>query len=323
MSIPTDTLFCPSHRAGLQLALHRKAAPTGPTGPNGAAVLFVHGSSFPTALAADFVIDQASWMDSLSAAGYAVYGLDFLGYGAADRYPEMQLSSNPICENAPGRAMQVAADLAHAIARVRRDSRCQQLHVVAHSWGGSVALRCLSNYPEAQAQVTSLVLLASILSRETDQQAAGSVPAAAYLDMSPQQRWQAMADLSADPSHPWLAAEVQANWRAAWLASDMQGQSAHPGLVRFPNGPNQDLADLLAGRTYYELSRLSLPVLLLRGDADTYPTDADYRLLLAQLRHTASRYTCIANASHVLHLEQARAQVMAHFAQWLADMAAV
>lgn len=54
-------------------------------------VLYVHGATFSSALSIAHRFDGRSWRDDLAAAGYHVWGFDFLGYGASDRFREMEL----------------------------------------------------------------------------------------------------------------------------------------------------------------------------------------------------------------------------------------
>src|SRR5579863_6013289 len=53
------------------------------------AVLYVHGGTFPSALSIAHRFDGRSWRDELCDQGFDVWGLDFLGFGESDRYPEM------------------------------------------------------------------------------------------------------------------------------------------------------------------------------------------------------------------------------------------
>src|SRR5512143_459186 len=77
-----------SHLEGLDLflrylppTLHRAGAPR--------VVLYVHGGTFPSSLSIAHRFDGRSWRDELADAGFHVWGFDFLGFGASDRYPEM------------------------------------------------------------------------------------------------------------------------------------------------------------------------------------------------------------------------------------------
>ena len=87
-------------------------------------VLYVHGATFPSALSIAHRFDGRSWRDALCEAGFHVWGLDFLGFGESDRYPQMS--------EAPGRA---------SAARPRRGGeraggRRRALHPRS-SWGGA------------------------------------------------------------------------------------------------------------------------------------------------------------------------------------------
>src|SRR5689334_7826963 len=81
-----EVLSTDSHLAGLQIRLRHTPPPASASG-HALPVLFIHGASFPSALAFDFRMDGQSWMDKLAARGFDVYALDFPGYGLSDRYP--------------------------------------------------------------------------------------------------------------------------------------------------------------------------------------------------------------------------------------------
>jgi pimeloyl-ACP methyl ester carboxylesterase len=259
-------------------------------------VLFVHGSSFPSALSFDFRMDGQSWMDWMAARGYDVYALDFPGYGLSDRYPAMAAGA------APGRAHMVAQDVGHAIDAILRRTGQKQVMLVAHSWGGSVAAR---HAQEHGARIAKLVLFAAITPRTPAAPPAGAsqVAGAALEEMAPARRIAAMDSLRPPQAPPQLHPDVYAHWGALWLASDGRSE----GKVRFPAGPSADVADLLRGQSYYDPTRLAMPVLLVRGEWDAWPSDADYRALQQQI--PGARYTVIARGTHVMHLEAARTQL--------------
>jgi pimeloyl-ACP methyl ester carboxylesterase len=64
---------------------------------------------------------------------------------------------------------------------------------------------------------------------------------------------------------------------------------------------------LQQGRSYYDPARLAMPVLLVRGEWDAWPGDADYRTLQAAIK--GATYVTIARGTHVMHLEAARVQL--------------
>jgi hypothetical protein len=79
----------PSPLAGLRLFLRYLPPSTLTDGPRKIA-LYVHGGTFPSALSIAHRLDCESWRDTLCAAGFHVWGLDFHGFGAlSDPYPEM------------------------------------------------------------------------------------------------------------------------------------------------------------------------------------------------------------------------------------------
>src|SRR5579872_3940872 len=83
--------------------------PAGRTKP----VLYVHGMSFPSALSIAHRFDGRSWRDELCDAGFDVWGLDFYGFGCADRYFEME--QPPELNPALGRVEDASHQIEHAV----------------------------------------------------------------------------------------------------------------------------------------------------------------------------------------------------------------
>ncbi len=294
-----EVIDIPSH----QPALVARVRHTAPDRANGALpVLFVHGSSFPSGLSFDFRMDGQSWMDWMAARGYDVYALDFPGYGLSDRYAADAPSP-------PGRAREVAQDVGSAVDAILRRTGKRQVLLVGHSWGGSVAARYAQDHA---ARIAKLVLFAAVTPRPARAPAdALAAPAGAYEELTPAQRIAAMDSLRPPQEAPLLHADIFTRWGAQWLASDARSE----GPVRFPSGPSADLADLQQGRSYYDPARLDMPVLLVRGEWDAWPSDADYRALLAAIKD--ARYATIPRGTHVMHLEAARLQLYAAVREFL------
>jgi len=298
-AVMSEVLHTEAHREGLQLGIrHKKAAVKADTDP----VLFVHGSSFPSALAFDLQMEGGSWMDLLAGQGFDVYALDFPGYGLSDRYPEMRSGTQPV-----GQAREAADDVGRAVDLILRTTGKRRVILIGHSWGGSVAARYAGLHPE---KVSKLVLFAAITPRS------GNVPpdpvASAYEELTPEQRIAGMNGLAPQNDRPQLAPEVFSRWGAEWLASDQAGVNGGKTRVRFPSGPSQDIAELSQGRSYYDPAAIRAPVLLIRGEWDTWPNHDDYSALLGKLRNAAAKkYHVVPKGTHVAHLEHARHQLYA------------
>ena len=123
-----ERILIPSDHAGSQLSLlHvRASAPSAPP------VLFLHGATFPSPLAAGYRFDGRSWMDELATAGFDVWALDFLRHGDSGRYLEM---SEPADAHPPlGRAVDGARQIARALDFIHK-RRGPGFSLVADSWG--------------------------------------------------------------------------------------------------------------------------------------------------------------------------------------------
>ncbi|RAJ77276.1 heme-degrading monooxygenase HmoA [Chitinophaga dinghuensis] len=289
-----------SRLSGLQIAItHQSPAVLSNDYP----ILFLHGNSFPSQLAFGFKMNGHSWMDHLSENGYNTYALDFLGYGNADRYPEMEE------ENAHGKvvgsAKEVYLDVDKAVNYILQKTGKDKIYLIAHSWGGSVGALYASRFPE---KIARLVLFAAITERH-DNTVAEHIPEA-YREMTPQQRIADMAALTPAGNDCVLEKEIIETWGCQWLQSDPLANKYQSDSVRFPAGSFQDVADLMHGKSYYNPAEIKAPTLIIRGEWDAYPNHTDAEKLFTSLEHTSEkRYVVIGKGTHVMHLENNRFQL--------------
>ena len=120
---------------GLKIFLRHLAPPQrrGPPRP----VLYVHGATFPSALSIAHRFDGFSWRDALCQAGFDVWGFDFLGFGASDRYAEM---TAPAQANAPlCRTANASEQLEAAVRFILTQHGVERLSLITHSWGSMPA----------------------------------------------------------------------------------------------------------------------------------------------------------------------------------------
>ncbi|MCS3794697.1 alpha/beta fold hydrolase [Niastella sp. OAS944] len=300
MNFRTEVLKTESRIPGLKIAITHKEPNVL---SNDYPVLFIHGSSFPTALAFDFKMDNYSWMDNLAENGYDVYALDFLGYGNADRYPEMQnisASGKPI-----GRAGEIYKDVDNAVNFIIQKTGKNKVYLIAHSWGASVAALYATKFSD---RIAKLVLFAPITERQND--AAAETIEGSYETMTPARRIDAMKRLTPAGQECLLKKEVLETWKSEWLRSDPLAAKFNSDSVRFPSGFAQDIEDLLHGRSYYKPADIKSPTLIIRGEWDSYPDNNDAETLFRSLENAVEKkYVVIADGTHVMHLEKNRIQL--------------
>jgi pimeloyl-ACP methyl ester carboxylesterase len=294
-----EILKTESHIAGLKISLiHKKP----PVLSNDYAVLFLHGSSFPAALSFDFKMNGYSWMDNVVENGYDAYALDFLGYGNADRYPEMESNTN---SKPVGKALEVYKDVDKAINLIIQRTGKTKVYLVGHSWGGSVAALYAIKYPH---KVAKLVLYAAITQRN-DSSAIQNIESAFEM-MTPDERVTAMKKLTPEKKSCQLEPEIFTVWGSTWLQSDMLASKFKSNCVRFPAGPSADVVDMMHNRSYYSAVDIIVPVLVIRGEWDKYPNNTDDEKLVVQLENAPyKKYVVIEKATHVMHLEKSRYQL--------------
>lgn len=295
-----EILKLESHVAGLQIALTHRV-PAVPS--NDYAVLFLHGSTFPSAMAFGFKMNHYSWVDHLSENGYEVYALDFLGYGNSDRYPEMEMRSpagTPV-----GRALDVYQDVDKAVEWIIRKTGKTKVYLIGHSWGGSVAALYATRFPD---KVAKLVLFA-VITQRGDTTVIPTIERS-YASMTPEERVAGMKSLAPEKESCPLEPEVFTGWGTAWLQSDPLAKKFQSAHVIFPSGPLQDIEDMLHGKPYYNPADLRVPVLLIRGEWDAYPDHADGEKFFVSLeRAPYKKYVVIEKGTHVMHLEKNRYQL--------------
>lgn len=261
-------------------------------------MLFVHGTTFPAALASGYRFgDGSSWMDVTAAAGFDVWALDFAGYGGSERYAEM--AQSPQGAAPPGRAGAAAEQVARAAEHVRRRTGVEQLSIVAHSWGTLPAARYACAHP---AGVERLVLFGPITRREviTD------LPTPpAFQDVTLEEQYGRFVEDVPEGQPPVL--EDFERWGGEYLATDAESQTRDPPAVRVPGGPLADIMACWAGYFAYDPAAVRAPVLVVRGEWDSLCTDADAAWLVARLTGAREVVDVVVDrATHLMHLEAGR-----------------
>ena len=285
------------HTSGQRVALHCLA----PVKSTQRAVLFIHGSSFPTSLAAGFEFAPGdSWMHFMAGQGFLACGLDFLGFGASSRPPAMLGAA----ERAPPvlRAQDAADEIALAVAHMHSALGVRELHVVAHSWGTIPAATYASQHA---ATLKSLTLFGPVVPVAS---AAEEGSHGAWFSLTAQQRLAQLrfADVIPQGKHL-LDAAVEQRWAGAFAASSPHVPGDEPDLIRIPEGPNVDIVAVMRGIYPYNAADIDVPVFVVYGNYDVVVNDAGASSFLARFTASPMKWRLrIDDGTHVMHLEHNR-----------------
>ena len=86
-----------------------------------------------------------------------------------------------------------------------------------------------------------------------------------------------------------------------------ESRTREPPAVKIPGGAFQDVFDAWAGELAYDPALIRAPLAIIRGEWDSYSTDADASWLFDRLKASPLRRDVkIARATHLMHLEETR-----------------
>jgi pimeloyl-ACP methyl ester carboxylesterase len=306
---PTETHYrIPSGDPALHLFLRHLP----PTGPARGIVLYVHGATFPSGLSVAHRFDGRSWSDALAASGFHSWGLDFLGFGHADRYPAMTASAE---RNPPlGRAEQAASQIVAAMRFIAARHGGRRISIIAHSWGTIAAGLFATRHPSL---LDHLVFFGPIARRDGPP-LPKQLPAWRLVTVEDQYR-RFIADVPPG-ERPVLSDTHFAGWAADYLASDRDSGAREPPAVKIPAGPAADIAAAWSGALAYDPASITAPLLVVRGEWDSLTADADAAWLLDAARTAPMRRDIkIPRGTHLLHLEENRASLYGAVAAFLGE----
>lgn len=302
----TEEAMIPSDTPGIELYVRNKRPGCPRPDQKERVLLYVHGATYPSETAFDLQLGGLSWMDFIAWHGWDVWLVDLRGYGRSTRPPEM---SQPAADNAPIVTTDVAVrDVAAAVEHVRAHTGADKITLLGWSWGTSIMGTYAATNPD---KVSKLVLYAPLWLRTTPTALAGSGPLGAYRTVTKdaaKKRW--LAGVPADKQ----AGLIPPGWFEAWADATWATDptAAETGLLRAPNGVIQDVRDYwLAGKPYYDPSKITAPTLLVLAewDQDTprYMADAVFERLTGA---PWKRMVVIGEGTHTVIMERNRAELM-------------
>jgi pimeloyl-ACP methyl ester carboxylesterase len=293
-----ETAFVPIPHSNERVAVHCLK----PQRARDVGVLFVHGATFPTRLAAGYEFSAGdSWLTFVAARGYLTCGLDFAGYGASSRPAAMLEPANhgpPVL-----RAPEAAAQIAAAIQYLHESRGLAGVHVVAHSWGTIPAATFSAGRP---AGLKSLTLFGPVV--PVAGEAAEDSTRAAWFAQDAMARLDRLRFKDVlPPGMALLEPTVDRRWALEFVAANLHIAADPPETVRVPEGPGRDIEEAQAGVYPYAAENVRVPVFVVYGSYDSLVNAEQAGAFVARFTGSPMRWHLrIDDGTHVMHLERNR-----------------
>jgi len=297
---PNEKTFRVPFEGAGGLCFYLRYFPATATGPQRKAVLYAHGARLASAVTIAHRFDGLSWRDDLASDGWDVWGLDYVGYGGSDRYNAMvepPEANPPLC-----RAEEASQQIERAAEFILKHSNLASVSIIAHSWGTNAAALMTIRRPEL---VDRLVMFGPVTHRPGPGAQPPFVPAWQYITV--EDWWKTfMADVPSGEKPVFDPAHFKV-WGQAYLACDAESGQRLPNSVKTPWGALTDVSKLWSGGKLFEPAEIKVPTLIVRGEWDSYATDADAKWLFDSLKQAyVKRDVKIARATHFMHFEANR-----------------
>lgn len=304
-SLVTEEMMVKTPDAGIDIYVRNKRPADMTAFRPEQTVLYVHGATYPSETAFDLKLDGLSWMEYIASRGYDVWLLDLRGYGKSSRPREMAEKPDA---NPPIVTGQTAVkDIGTAVDFILKHRNIPRLNLLGWSWGTTL----MATYTTQNAsKVERLVLYAPSWIRQTPslvQTGAGKLGAYRMVTRDQaRERW--YTGVPEDKK----ASLIPAGWFDAWadatFATDSDGATMNPPVLRAPNGVVQDGMEFFgAGKPYYDPSKITAPTLLVHAewDRDTPPYMAQ-TLFPLLVNSPGKRYVALAEGTHTIIMERNR-----------------
>lgn len=274
-------------------------------------ILLVHGATFGAAI---FDLDRTGYslMAYLASNGRQVYALDIRGYGSS---MDTDVMNAPAALHPPfAPAKEALDDIGLAVSFICEQTHVDRIDLVGFSWGTITSSLFATSFPNA---VRKLALYAPLFGEHNDlwrRRIGDAKDPARLASRYGAYRRISLGDIVARWNDDLPEANVQA-FREEGVAEllfnsqaalDPGAAGSEPKSFRCPNGALADLIQIFNGHPLYDPARLTMPVLLVRGEYDTTSTRTDAKSLYSQLDHPQARYCEIPGGSHFLCVERNR-----------------
>ena len=269
---------------------------------DGKVLLLIHGYSVPGYVAFDTDHENCSLMRYFARAGWDTFALDLEGFGLSTRPLVMDNPAAFPDSKAPIRADVTMRDVERVVDFISALRGVEQVHLLGWSQGATLEAPLYAiQHPEKVARLVLFgVSYHNPMSVEERQKSAAEGEAEKVWPSVPSlERWAGLGT-----KEEFVAPGCFEAHRQALLASDPKSGELG-GAVRVPAGRSvdSDLAD-----PYFDAAKITVPTLVIRGDADTDAKREDNQQLMDALASTLKEYVEIPNGGHFLHFENVNMQ---------------
>lgn len=299
-----------SGRAGLKVYLRNKCPDGG-----GRTLLLVHGATYPSTAVLDYPVEGVSAMDWLASRGFDVWCIDLLGYGLADRPPEMDM---PAEDNEPlVDTDEAVADVRRAIEFICATRGISKLDLLGYSWGTAICGQVATELP---GRVERLALVGALWMKMGSSQIHTGGTIGAYRTVTAQDttdRWTVNFDEDRK------AAVCQESRREQWgsdaVATDPGSAERDPPSLRSPAGVVKDVIEFwMQGKPTYDPGKIEAPTLVIVGEWDQETSvEQGWEVFVRLTSAAEKRYVVVGQSSHTIWLEDNRHQLYGSLAEFL------
>ena len=244
-----------------------------------------------------------SWLDDLADRGRDGWALDIRGYGGSWK---PTVSEARPCEPVAD-ASQAIVDIAAAVRFILAETGADAVDLVGWSWGATTAATYVAH---GGSGVERLVLHAPQWLRDT--------PSPMVTPQSMNEPYRSV-DTTAFVER-WLA-RVEPDTRAVltmWQGTLEQALARHAPIA-VPNGSARDIAtQWMVGKPGYDPAAITLPTLVIVGDADSDTPPSLAREVHDHLSSRTRSFQTVPRGTHFTVFEPAREQLFAQVAEFLA-----
>ncbi|PFD39280.1 alpha/beta hydrolase [Bacillus cereus] len=258
-------------------------------------ILFLEPFSVPTAQAFD--VPKLSWMDEYARKGYDTWAMDFRGFGRSSRPKEMSDSPS---QNRPVIHLNDATkDLETIVNWIKKKRNVKKIHIVGWSYGGVVAGNYAISHPQ---DINKMVLYGYMHGFTLPMMTKPLENPLQPNQFNPEASAYQMVDFDKGMHH-WhmmmgnkkiVTNEAMDAVKQVFIDSDPMSKKNNQ-MIRRPVGPLEDLFYIWKNQPLYDVSKITVPVLVIYGEDDIF---ADRNMMSKLTSTKQKKEVVIPDATH-------------------------